>query len=63
MDEADHVLHNRDLLSAFRAEARDLLLGLVPDAENRHLFEVRRRHPATKGYSRAAGVEEPIGRA
>ncbi|MGB2362264.1 MAG: hypothetical protein ACPH93_01880, partial [Candidatus Poseidoniaceae archaeon] len=28
MDEADHVLHNRDPLSAFRAEARDLLLGL-----------------------------------
>ena len=29
MEEADHVLHNRDPLSAFRAEARDLLLDLT----------------------------------
>ncbi|DAC15500.1 MAG TPA: AAA family ATPase [Candidatus Poseidoniaceae archaeon] len=29
MEEADHVLHNRDPLSTFRAEARDLLLGLT----------------------------------
>tara|TARA_B100000925_G_scaffold82087_1_gene58342 strand:- start:3798 stop:4349 length:552 start_codon:yes stop_codon:yes gene_type:complete len=28
MDEADHVLHNRDPLSAFRAEARNLLVDL-----------------------------------
>ena len=28
MDEADHVLHNRDPLSAFQAEARNLLVNL-----------------------------------